>query len=95
VFHQIGLGHHRDGRQILSRHRVGIDVCQTAAVPSRSSLCRLKQRPKALIAKAVQPLERPCQQIGSGWKPVSEGLHVTLPVKLEVVTQTELVLAKA
>ncbi len=41
VRHNVGLGHHWDHRQVVARHRVGVDVSQTLGVPRRAllSLC--------------------------------------------------------
>ena len=84
VLHHIGLRHRRDGRQVRARDRVDIDAGETLCVPRRPRLRRPQQRPQALIAKTVKPLQRPRETLGLDRKPVSERPQVPLTVRVEL-----------
>ena len=84
VLHHIGLRHRRDGRQVRARDRVDIDAGETLGVPRRPRLRGPQQRPQALIAKTVKPLQRPRQALGLDRQPVSERPQVPLTVRVEL-----------
>ena len=84
VLHYVGLAHRRDGGKLRTGDGVEIDAGETLPVPRRPRPRGPQQRPQALIADPVQPLQRPRKALGLDREAVGERPQMSLAVRVEL-----------